>query len=54
MLSIFTEDAIFHLNDAQLSAADVAAAFLQGHEYFDDIKNVDRNTDSISDGQKIP
>ena len=47
MLSIFTEDAIFHVNDAQLSAADVAAAFLQGHEYFDDIKNVDRNTTTM-------
>ena len=47
MLSIFTEDAIFHVNDAQLSASDVAEAFLQGHEYFDDIKNVDRNTTTM-------
>jgi len=47
MLSIFSEDAIFHVNDTQLSAADVATAFLQGHEYFDDIKNVDRNTTTM-------
>ena len=47
MLSIFAEDAIFHVNDAQLTAAEVTEAFLQGHEYFDDIKNIDRNTTTM-------
>jgi len=47
MLSIFAEDAIFHVNDAQLAAAEVTEAFLQGHEYFDDIKNIDRTTTTM-------
>ena len=47
MLAIFAEDAIFHVNDAQLTAAEVTEAFLQGHEYFDDIKNIDRTLSLI-------
>ena len=42
-LSIFSENAVFHVNDAQLTASEVVDAFMLGHEYFDDIKNIDRN-----------
>ena len=46
-LSIFAEDAVFHVNDTQLTAVEVVDAFMVGHEYFDDVKNIDRNTTTM-------
>jgi len=46
-LSIFAEDAIFHVNDTQLTAVEVVDAFMVGHEYFDDVKNIDRTTTTM-------
>ena len=43
-LAIFAEDAVFHVNDAELTPQDVVNAFMTGHEYYDDIKNLDRAT----------
>ena len=40
-LSIFAEDAVFYVNDTQLTAVEVVDAFMTGHEYFDDVKNID-------------
>ena len=46
-LAIFAEDAVFHVNDAELTPQDVVNAFMTGHEYYDDIKNIDRNTTTM-------
>ena len=46
-LSIFAEDAIFHVNDTELTPQDVVNAFMTGHEYYDDIKNIDRTTTTM-------
>ena len=46
-LSIFDENAEFYVNDAKLTPEQVVDAFMTGHEYFDDIKNVDRNTTTM-------
>ena len=46
-LSIFADNAIFHVNDTELTANDVVNSFMTGHEYFDDIKNIDRNTTTM-------
>ena len=46
-LSIFDENAEFYVNDAKLTPAEVVDAFMTGHEYFDDIKNIDRNTTTM-------
>ena len=46
-LSLFSVIAVFHVNDAQLTASEVVDAFMLGHEYFDDIKNIDRNTTTM-------
>mgnify|MGYP001178933031 FL=1 len=46
-LSIFAENAVFHVNDTKLTPAEVIDAFMKGHEYFDDIKNIDRNTTTM-------
>ena len=46
-LSIFAEDAVFHVNDTQFTAVEVVDAFMVGHEYFDDIKNIDRTTTTM-------
>ena len=46
-LSIFDKNAEFYVNDAKLTPEQVVDAFMTGHEYFDDIKNVDRNTTTM-------
>ena len=46
-LSIFDENAEFYVNDAKLTPEQVVDAFMTGHEYFDDIKNIDRNTTTM-------
>ena len=46
-LSIFDDNAEFYVNDAQLTPVQVVDAFMTGHEYFDDIKNIDRNTTTM-------
>ena len=46
-LSIFDENAEFYVNDAKLTPEEVVDAFMTGHEYFDEIKNVDRNTTTM-------
>ena len=46
-LSIFTEDAVFYVNDTQSTAVEVVDAFMTGHEYFDDVKNIDRTTTTM-------
>ena len=46
-LSIFAENAVFHVNDAKLTPEEVVEAFMTGHEYFDDIKNINRNTTTM-------
>lgn len=37
--TMFTEDAIFHVNDADVTFDEVNQAFSAGHEFFDDIKH---------------
>ena len=39
--SIFSEDAVFHINDADVSFDDVNEAFSSRHEYFDNIQHSD-------------
>ena len=46
-LSIFAEDAVFYVNDTQSTAVEVVDAFMTGHEYFDDVKNIDRTTTTM-------
>ena len=46
-LSIFADDAVFHVNDTELTPEDVVNAFATGHEYFDDIKHVESNTTTM-------
>ena len=46
-LSIFDDNAEFYVNDAKLTPVQVLDAFMTGHEYFDDIKNIDRNTTTM-------
>ena len=46
-IAIFSEDAVFHVNDAELTPKDVVNAFMTGHEYYDDIKNIDRTTTTM-------
>jgi len=46
-LLIFDENAEFYVNDAKLTPLQVVDAFMTGHEYFDDIKNIDRNTTTM-------
>ena len=46
-LSIFKEDAVFYVNDTQSTAVEVVDAFMTGHEYFDDVKNIDRTTTTM-------
>ena len=36
--SLFTEDAVFKINDAEMSFDDMAAGFTAGHNYFDNIR----------------
>ena len=46
-LSIFADNAIFHVNDTELTPKDVVDSFMTGHEYFNDIKNIDRTTTTM-------
>ena len=46
-LSIFDENAEFYVNDTKLTPVEVVDAFMTGHKYFDDIKNIDRNTTTM-------
>ena len=39
-LAIFADDAIFHVNDAELTAKEVVDVFMAGHDHFDDVKKL--------------
>ena len=39
--SLFTDDAIFHVNDSKLTIDQMMDGFSQGHEYFDNINHSD-------------
>lgn len=39
--SIFTEDAVFNVNDTKLTFEEVNAGFSAGHDFFDNIKHSD-------------
>ena len=41
--SLFTEDAVFKINDAEMSFDDMAAGFTAGHNFFDNIRNDDKH-----------
>jgi hypothetical protein len=41
--SLFTEDAVFKINDAEMSFDDMAAGFNVGHNFFDNIRNDDKH-----------
>lgn len=43
-LSIFSENAVFNVNDSQFTPKETIEAFMLGHEYYDGIKNIDRET----------
>jgi len=45
--SIFSEDAVFHINDADVSFDDVNQAFSSGHEYFDNIQHSDYDVSTM-------
>ena len=46
-LAIFADDAIFHVNDTELTAKEVVDVFMAGHDHFDDVKNIDRTTTTM-------
>ncbi|CAI8327580.1 MAG: Uncharacterised protein [Flavobacterium sp. SCGC AAA160-P02] len=49
---IFSEDAVFSVNDTEMSVDDMMAGFSSGHQYFDNIShnNVDTATMYYNDG----
>jgi hypothetical protein len=46
-ITIFSDDAVFYVNDTKMTPKEVVSAFMTGHEYYDDIKNTDRNTTTM-------
>ena len=45
--SIFTEDAVFNVNDTKMSFDEVNAGFSSGHNFFDDIKHTEINVSTM-------
>ena len=46
-LSIFAEDAVFYVNDTKLTPSEVVDGFMTGHEYYKEIKNINRTTTTM-------
>ena len=46
-LSLYDENAIVHVNDSELNPVEMINAFMDGHVYYDGIKNIDRNTTTM-------
>ena len=46
-ITIFSDDAVFYVNDTKMTPKEVVSAFMTGHEYYDDIKNTDRTTTTM-------
>ena len=46
-LELYAENAVVHVNDTELTPIEMINAFMDGHVYYDQIKNVDRNTTTM-------
>ena len=46
-LELYADNAVVHVNDAELTPVEMINAFMDGHVYYDQIKNVDRNTTTM-------
>ena len=46
-LELYADNAVVHVNDAELTPVEMINAFMDGHVYYDQIKNIDRNTTTM-------